>query len=315
MAEAGFKGSLADFLKFLKTDPQFYAKTPDELMGVSAYVLARVNGKVGKVIGTFAAAPLRPCPSPGLDRAFLHVGTRGRSQLDCTMNTYNLPTRPLYNIPALTLHECAPGHSLQTAIPVGAEGAAAIPPQRLFLGHRRGLGPLQRMARQRDGNLPHALRAVWPAELRDVARRAAGDRHRHPPLRLVARSRRSTISPTTPRCPATRSRPRSTATSAGPAQALSYKIGELTIRRLRSEAEAELGPKFDERGFHDTILALGRCPCQSSKSRFTRGSGRKPQSRRRPIRSASPGRYNRRRSWPARPSARCRRAPPHRRTP
>src|SRR4051812_33311123 len=67
-----------------------------------------------------------------------------------------------------------------------AEGAAEVPPEPLFLGLRRGLGTLLRVARQRDGDLPHAVRAVWAAELCDVASGAAGDRHRNPPLRLGA---------------------------------------------------------------------------------------------------------------------------------
>ena len=80
---------------------------------------------------------------------------------------------------------------------------------------------------------------------------------------------------------ATRSRPRSTATSAGRARRSSYKLGELTIRRLRSEAEAKLGPKFDERGFHDTILALGSVPLSVLEDQIHAldpgGSGAKPR--------------------------------------
>ena len=64
------------------------------------------------------------------------------------MNTYDLPTRPLYNIPVLTLHECEPGHSFQAALSDEQKALPALPPQPLFLGNGRGLGPLQRMARQ-----------------------------------------------------------------------------------------------------------------------------------------------------------------------
>ena len=64
------------------------------------------------------------------------------------MNTYDLPTRPLYNIPALTLHECEPGHSFQMAISAEQQGSAGVPPQPLFLRNGRGLGAVQRMARQ-----------------------------------------------------------------------------------------------------------------------------------------------------------------------
>ncbi|MDP5070648.1 MAG: DUF885 family protein, partial [Congregibacter sp.] len=109
LAELDYQGDMADFFHFLRTDPQFYAKTPDELMGYSAYVAKRMDGKLSEVLGflprrRFAINPVPPAIAP--------IYTGGRGGLNaCLMNTYNLPARPLYTLPAFTLHECAPGHA------------------------------------------------------------------------------------------------------------------------------------------------------------------------------------------------------------
>ena len=195
MAEPASKARFADFLNFLKTDPQFYAKTPDELMGVSAYVPKRVDGKVGKLIGTLPRRRFGLGQSRTRSRPSTRRAAAGRLHDE---HLRFADTAALQH-PGADASRMRARPQPADRDPAGAEGAAGIPQIRLFLGHRRGLGPLLRMARQRDGDLPHALRAVRPAELRDVARRAAGDRHRHPPLRLVAPARRSTISPATPR--------------------------------------------------------------------------------------------------------------------
>ncbi|HEX5237177.1 MAG TPA: DUF885 family protein, partial [Sphingomicrobium sp.] len=106
MRDSGFKGTMPQFLHFLKTDPQFIARTPDELMGVSAYAAKRVDGKIGTIFGflprrRFGIIPVPPALAP--------FYTSGRGGIDnCLMNTYDLPSRPLYNIPVLTLHECEP---------------------------------------------------------------------------------------------------------------------------------------------------------------------------------------------------------------
>ena len=138
MAETGFKGSFEDFLKFLKTDPQFIAKTPDELMGVSAYVAKRTDNVIGNYFGKL---PRRRFGIIQVPEALAPFYTSGRGGLEnCQMNTYNLPVRPLYNIPALTLHECEPGHSFQAAL---SEEQKALPRFRqnlYFSGYGEGWG-------------------------------------------------------------------------------------------------------------------------------------------------------------------------------
>ncbi|MEL6368908.1 MAG: DUF885 family protein, partial [Pseudomonadota bacterium] len=118
--ELEFDGDLAAFYEFLRTDPQFYAKTPDELMGVSAYVDKRMAARIHDVLGFLPRQRHTIAPVPDAIAPIYTAGRGGYGR--CWMNTYNLPARPLYTVPALTLHECSPGHSLQFAIAQEAPG-------------------------------------------------------------------------------------------------------------------------------------------------------------------------------------------------
>ena len=135
---AGFKGTMAEFFHFLRTDPQFYATTPRELLAYSAYVSKKADWKLAETIGFLPRRRhgIRPVPE-----ALAPIFTGGRGGLEaCLMNTYNLPARPLYTLAALTLHECTPGHSFQAAL--GLE-APERPPFRLgtsFSGYGEGWG-------------------------------------------------------------------------------------------------------------------------------------------------------------------------------
>ena len=237
--KAGFTGTMAEFFTFLRTDPQFYAKTPRELLSYSAYVSKKADWKLAETIGFLPRRRhgIRPVPD-----ALAPIYTGGRGGLEaCLMNTYNLPARPLYTLASLTLHECTPGHSFQAALAL--EGPERPPFRRgtSFSGYGEGLGPLHRVARHRHGDLRDAVRGLRPADVRDVARVPAGHRHRHPPVRLDAASRRWTT------CATTRALSEHEITTeveryiAWPGQALAYKLGELQIRRHRREAEEKLG--------------------------------------------------------------------------
>ena len=256
-AEAGFAGSLPEFITFLRTDPQFVARTPDELMGVSSYVAKRVDGELQDYFGflpryRFAIREVDPAIAP--------FYTAGRGGLEyCQMNTYNLPARPLYNIPALTLHECAPGHSFQAAIALEQPEVPRFRRQVYFSGFGEGWGlyveylgqemGIYRTPYERFGQLSYEMwRAVrlvidtgihqygWSREraMDYLASRTALSQHE------VATEVDRYIS--------------------WPGQALAYKLGEMTIRRVRAKAERALGPKFDIRKFHDVVLSLGSVP-------------------------------------------------------
>ena len=257
MRDSGFKGSFADFLKFLKTDPQFTAKTPDELMGVSSYVAKRTDNVIGNYFGKLPRRRFGIIPVPDALAPFY---TSGRGGLEnCMMNTYNLPVRPLYNIPALTLHECEPGHSFQAAL---SEEQKALPRFRqnlYFSGYGEGWGlycewlgnemGIYRTPYEKFGQQSYAM---WRAA------RLVIDTGVH----RYGWSRSQAIDYLASHTALSQHEVETEVDRyiSWPGQALSYKLGELTIRRLRSEAEAKLGPKFDIRGFHDTFLDMGAVP-------------------------------------------------------
>ena len=254
---AGFKGTMPEFLHFLRTDPQFYAKTPDELLGVSAYVAKRVDGELEHTIGLLPRGrfTIRPVPD-----AIAPYYTAGRGGLDaCLMNTYDLPSRPLYQIPALTLHECSPGHSFQAAIAKEGAEQPAFRRRTYFSGYGEGwglytewLGTVMNIFRtpyEAFGRLSYemwrACRLVidtgihhegWSREraIRYLAAHTALSQHE------VETEVDRYIS--------------------WPGQALAYKLGEMTIRRKRADAERRLGARFDQRWFHDVVLGLGSVP-------------------------------------------------------
>jgi uncharacterized protein (DUF885 family) len=257
MRENGFKGSFPEFLQFLRTDPQFIARNPDDLLGVSAYAAKRVDGKLKDYFELLPRKRFTIIPVPDALAPFY---TSGRGGLEsCQMNTYDLPSRPLYNIPVLTLHECSPGHSFQAAI---ASEGKALPSFRrniYFSGYGEGWGlyceylgiemgiyrtPYERFGQQ-SYDMWRAARLVidtgihrygWSRQraIDYLANHTALSRHE------VETEVDRYIS--------------------WPGQALAYKLGEMTILRLRAEAEQKLGTKFDIRKFHSMFLGLGSVP-------------------------------------------------------
>jgi len=257
MSESGYKGSFADFLKFLKTDPQFIAKTPDELMGVSSYVAKRTDNVIGNYFGKLPRRRFGIIPVPDALAPF-YTGGRGGLE-NCMMNTYNLPVRPLYNIPALTLHECEPGHSFQAALSEEQKSLPRFRQNLYFSGYGEGWGlycewlgnemGIYRNPYERFGQQSYAM---WRAA------RLVIDTGIH----RYGWSRQQAIDYLASHTALSQHEVETEVDRyiSWPGQALSYKLGELTIRRLRAEAEAKLGPKFDIRGFHDTFLDMGAVP-------------------------------------------------------
>ena len=114
MKESGFAGDFPAFLHFLRSDPQFYAKTPDELLWRAAWIAKQFDGKAAEYFGYLPRGRfgIRPVPQ---DMAPFYTSGRGGPGV-YLVNTYDLPSRALYNLTALTLHESAPGHAFQMAI-------------------------------------------------------------------------------------------------------------------------------------------------------------------------------------------------------
>ena len=254
---ANFNGSMAEFFQFLRTDPQFYAKTPRELLSYSAYVSKKADWKLAETIGFLPRRRhgIRPVPE-----ALAPIYTGGRGGLDsCLMNTYNLPARPLYTLAALTLHECTPGHSFQAALAL--EGPERPPFRRgtSFSGYAEGWGlytewlgtvmGIYETPYEDFGRLTYemwrACRLVIDTGIHQFGwtREQAMDY-----LRTRAALSEHEITTEVERY------------IAWPGQALAYKLGEIQIRRHRREAEEKLGARFDQRRFHDAILAIGSVP-------------------------------------------------------
>jgi uncharacterized protein (DUF885 family) len=257
MKDSGFKGTFPQFLHFLRTDPQFIAKTPDELLGVSAYVAKRVDGVIGDHFGFLPRKRFGIIPVPDALAPFY---TSGRGGLEnCMMNTYNLPVRPLYNIPVLTLHECEPGHSFQMAVQAEQKSLPSFRRHSYFSGSGEGWGlysewlgdelGIYRTPYEKFGQLSYDM---WRAA------RLVIDTGIH----RYGWSRQQAIDYLASHTALSQHEVETEVDRyiSWPGQALAYKLGELTILKLRGEAEAALGPRFDERKFHDAILALGSVP-------------------------------------------------------
>lgn len=267
IAETGFEGSFDEFLEFLRTDPQFYAETPEELMMFTAWVAVRANATLGDVIGLLPRRRYTILPVPDEIAPFYTAGRGGLES--CLMNTYNLPSRPLYNLPALTLHECAPGHSMQAALAEERESGPEFRRYTYFSGYGEGWGLYTEYLGIEMGiyRTPYENFGRMTYEMWRAARLVIDTGLHH-----YGWSRQQAIDYLSS----------NTALSdheveteidryiSWPGQALAYKLGELTIRRLRGEAEEALGENFDRRTFHDAILALGSVPLSTLESEMRR---------------------------------------------
>ncbi len=257
MKDSGFKGTFPEFLHFLRTDPQFIAKTPDELLGVSAYVAKRVDGVIGDHFGTLPRKRFGIIPVPDALAPFYTSGRGGVE--NCMMNTYNLPVRPLYNIPVLTLHECEPGHSFQGALAQEQTGLPTFRRHIYFSGSGEGWGlysewlgdelGIYRTPYEKFGQLSYDM---WRAA------RLVIDTGIH----RYGWSRQQAIDYLASHTALSEHEVETEVDRyiSWPGQALAYKLGQLTILKIRGEAEKTLGSRFDERKFHDALLGLGSVP-------------------------------------------------------
>ncbi|MEY4850157.1 MAG: hypothetical protein RLZZ331_1161 [Pseudomonadota bacterium] len=257
MVQSGFKGEYKDFLVFLRTDPQFYARTPDELLGFSSYVIKRMDGKLKDIFTTLPRHrfTLRPVAD-----AIAPTYTSGRGGLDaCYMNTYDLKSRPLFMLTALTLHECVPGHSHQGAMALEAPAAPPFRRQTYFSGYGEGWGLYTEYLGRELGMYRNPYEEFGRASFENWrASRLVVDTGLH----LMGWSRDQAIAYLEEHTALARHDIEIEVDRyiSWPGQALAYKLGEMSIRKLRAEAETTLGAGFDLRRFHDTLLGLGSVP-------------------------------------------------------
>ncbi|KRG68395.1 DUF885 domain-containing protein [Pseudoxanthomonas dokdonensis] len=249
-----FKGSFADFLQFLRTDPQFYAKTPQELLDRAAWIAKRVDGEVGKFIGTLPRGRFTIVPVPADIAPFWTAGRGGVGTY--WLNTYNLPSRPLYNLPALTLHESSPGHSLQGALALEQDDQPEFRRDNYISAYGEGWALYTEKLGKEMGiyETPYEDFGRLTYEMWRACRLVIDTGIHHSGWsrdQAIAYLRdHSALSEHEVETEVDRY-------ISWPGQALSYKLGEITIVKLRAEAEKELGADFDIKAFHDAVLRQG----------------------------------------------------------
>ena len=262
ISDLNFEGSFADFLKFLRTDEQFYPKTADELLMFARDISKRIDAELPRFFITLPRKPYGVVPVPAAIAPNYTGGRYSGSYSDTTagyywVNTYNLPSRTLYTIPALTAHEAVPGHHLQ--ISLNNELPETIPQfrRRLYLSaYGEGWGlyseylademGIYTTPYEKFGQLTYEM---WRAcrLVVDTGVHAKGWTRQQ---MVDFMSENTALSMHEVNTETDRY-------ISWPGQALSYKIGEIKIRELRQKAEEALGEKFDIREFHEVILEEG----------------------------------------------------------
>ena len=264
IVDVGFEGSFAEFLHFLRTDPQFYPKTKEELLKEAAYIAKKADAMLPKYFGKLPRTPYGIQEVPAEIAPKYTTGRYSGSSRDDEpgyywVNTYALDKRPLYEMEALTLHEAVPGHHLQISLNTEL---TSLPPFRRYsyisaFGEGWGLyseylGLEAGFYQDPYSNFGRLTYEMWRAArlVVDTGMHAKGW-SRQRALDFMASNTALSLHNVTTEIDRYIS---------WPGQALSYKIGELTIKRLRAQAEEELGEKFDIRAFHDAILENGSVP-------------------------------------------------------
>jgi uncharacterized protein (DUF885 family) len=276
MKETGFSGDFPAFLTFLRKDPQFYAKTPEELLMRAAWIAKRFDGKAAQYFGLLPRARFAIKPVPD-DLAPFYTSGRGGPGV-YLVNTYNLPGRPLYNLTALTLHESAPGHAFQMPIALEHKDQPEFRQHTYISAYGEGwalycetLGQEMGMydsAYDRFGMLNYQ---IWRAArlVVDTGIHSQGWSRD----RAIAYFRDYTA------LPLHEIDTEIDRYIAWPAQALSYYLGEDAILKSRAKAQKALGEKFNLRAFHDAVLELGSVPIpvlQARVDRFIAEGGKGP---------------------------------------
>lgn len=262
--EVGFEGSFANFLEFLRTDPQFYAQTPRDLLKEAAWISKRIDEKLPAFFGKLPRMPygVRAVPediAPNYTTGRYWDSIQGKRGGLFMVNTYALDKRPLYSLPALALHEGVPGHHLQNALAKEIEGVPRFRQELYISAFGEGWGlyaeklgedmEIYETPYERFGRLSYEM---WRAGrlLVDTGLHAMGWTRQEAVDFFVENSALSihNINTEVDRY------------IAWPGQALAYKMGELKILELRARAETALGAQFDIRAFHDAVLANGTLP-------------------------------------------------------
>jgi uncharacterized protein (DUF885 family) len=262
--ELEFDGNINQFIEFLRTDPRFYAQTPEDLIITASYIAKKMDAQLPKLFKKLPRTPYGVAPVP---ESIAPKYTTGRYVSPSSddqpgyywVNTYALDKRPLYALPALTLHEAVPGHHLQISLAAEMTELPEVRRSTYISAFGEGWGLYSEYLGLEVGmyedpydNFGRLSYEMWRAcrLVVDTGMHMFGwsrDKALNYMLENTALSEHNV-------------RTEIDRYISWPAQALSYKIGEIKIKQLRTEAEERLGEKFDIREFHDAVLAHGSVP-------------------------------------------------------
>jgi len=263
--ELNFDGSFANFIKFLREDEQFYAKTPQELLNHAAWYSMKAQEILPRYFKQIPRLPFTVKPVPAEIAPTYTTGRySGGSHEDCRagsywVNTYNLPARPKYVIPALTMHEAVPGHHLQISLAKEIKGLPKFRTTQYLSAYGEGWGLYSEYLGKEAGiyKTPYDDFGRLTYEMWRACRLVVD-----PGMHYFGMTRQEAIDFMS----------ENTSLSfheinteidryiGWPGQAVSYKIGELKIRELRKLVEEKLGDKFNIHDFHDLVLSNGSIP-------------------------------------------------------
>jgi uncharacterized protein (DUF885 family) len=262
LEDVKFKGSIKDFINYLRNDPKFYPTTGEQLLKEASFIAKKIDGKLPLLFGKLPRQPYGVVPVPDYLAPTYTAGRysgasiKSKNAGNYWVNLYNLPSRTLYTLEALTLHEAVPGHHLQIALTQELEN---LPEFRRnlyvnaygegwglygeYLGYELGLykDPYSLFGRL-TYEMWRACRLVIDVGIHDK------DWTREQAVNFLADNTALSLHEVNTEI---------NRYISWPGQALAYKIGELTIKNQRKKAELALGDRFDVRTFHDLVLSQG----------------------------------------------------------
>ncbi|MEQ8905982.1 DUF885 domain-containing protein [Ekhidna sp.] len=265
IAEVEFEGDFAAFLKFLRTDEQFYPKTGQELLNKAAWLSKKAEGQLPKLFSKlyelpFTVEPVPDAIAPKYTGGRYVGGSKNQGKPGIYwVNTYNLESRTLYTLPALTLHEAVPGHHLQITLASELEGLPEFRNGYYISAFGEGWGLYSEYLGEEMGmyETPYDLFGRYTYEMWRACRLVVdvGLHYkgwtREQAVKYMAENTALSLHEVNTEIDRY---------IGWPGQAVSYKMGELTIKKLRAKATDELDDQFDIQAFHDAILKNGSVP-------------------------------------------------------